>query len=142
MTSSLKSNSIVDVVMWPKFCNSRISMRKVITISILWGFDLTISILWGFDQKNHFFGRWSWFKFNNLGLVLGRNLQFYTSVAKRLKLKLRKFWGLIPTFVEIIGKKLVGGAFLPPPILNRVKINIFMAVQYNYPFPLHKPPGS
>ena len=132
LTSSLKSNYIVDVVMWPKFCNSRISMKKVITISILWGFD----------HKNHFFGRWSWSKFNNLGLVLGRKLQFYTSVAKRLKLKLRKFWGLIPTFVEIIGKKLVGGAFLPPPILNRVKINIFMAVQYNYPFPLHKPPGS
>ena len=38
------------------------------------------------------------------------------------------FWGLIPTFVEVIGEKLVGGAFLPSlpptPILNRVK-NIF-----------------
>ena len=29
------SNDIVDVVMWSKFDNSNISMRKVITISIL-----------------------------------------------------------------------------------------------------------
>ena len=61
----------------------------------------------------------SWFKFNNLGLVLGTNLEFCTSVAKGLKLKVRKFWGPNATFVEVTGEKLVGGA--PPPlILNRV----------------------
>ena len=59
-----------------------------------------------------FFKGWSWFKFNNLGLALGTNLKFYTSVAKGLKLKVRKFWGLIPTFLEVTGEKLVGGAFL------------------------------
>ena len=32
---SRDSNYIVDVVMWPKFGNSSISMREVITISIL-----------------------------------------------------------------------------------------------------------
>ena len=32
---SRDSNYIVDVVMWPKFGNSSISMRKVIMISIL-----------------------------------------------------------------------------------------------------------
>ena len=32
--------------------------------------------------------------------------KFYTSVAKGLKLKARKFWRLIPTFVEVTGKKL------------------------------------
>ena len=46
-------------------------------------------------------------------------------MAKRLKLKVRKFWGLVRTFVEVTGEKLVGegGSFLPPPppILNRVK---------------------
>ena len=48
-------------------------------------------------------------------------LKFYTSVAKGLKLKVRKFWGLIPTFVEVTEKKLIGGLFaLPTP--NRVKI--------------------
>ena len=40
-----------------------------------------------------------------------------------LKLKVRKFLGLIPTFVEFTGEKLVGGTFLPTPsILNRVKV--------------------
>ena len=35
----------------------------------------------------------SWFKFNNLGLALGANFNFYTSVAEELKLKVRKIWG-------------------------------------------------
>ena len=63
----------------------------------------------------------------NLGLALGTNLQFYTSLSKGLKLKVRRFFGLIPTFVEVTGEKLVGGGgsfcHLTPaltPILNRV----------------------
>ena len=91
--------------MWPKFGNSSISIREVIITSSLKGFD----------QKNHFFEGSSWFKFNNLGLTLGTNLKFYTSVTKGLKLKVRKFSGLIPTFVEVTGEKLVGGSFCPPP---------------------------
>ena len=52
-------------------------------------------------------------------------LKFYTSVAKWLKLKVKKFCGLIFAFVEVTGKKLVGKAFLLPtnpltPILNSV----------------------
>ena len=39
-------------------------------------------------------------------------LKFYTSVAKELKLKLRKFWGLVPTLVEVTRKKVVGGMAL------------------------------
>ena len=39
------SNYIIDVIMWPKFGNCSISMRKVIITSILKGFD----------QKNCFF---------------------------------------------------------------------------------------
>ena len=66
---SRDSNYIVDVVMWPKFGNSSISIREVIPISILY-------------QKNRFFKRWPWFKFNNLGLVLDLNLKFHTSVEK------------------------------------------------------------
>ena len=42
------------------------------------------------------------------------NLTFYTSVAKGLKLKVRRFWGLVRTFVEVTEEKLVAGAFLPP----------------------------
>ena len=67
---------------------------------------------------------WSWLNLNNLGLALETNLKFYTSVVKRLKLKVRKFLGVIPTFVKIKGEKLVrgGGLSAPPPILNRVNI--------------------
>ena len=32
-------NYFVDVVMWPKFGNSSISMREVFITSILWGLD-------------------------------------------------------------------------------------------------------
>ena len=39
-----------------------------------------------------------------------------TSVEKGLKLKIRKIWELIPTFVEAAGEKLIGGGgvFLAP----------------------------
>ena len=65
--------------------------------------------------KTAFFEGWSWFKFNNLGLALGTNLKFYTSLSKGLKLKVRKFGGLTPLLVEVTGEKLVGGPFLAPP---------------------------
>ena len=80
---------------------------------------ITTSILQGFYQQNRFFEGWSWFKFNNLGLALGTNLKFYTSVAKGLKLKVRRSGGLILTFVEVTGKKLLWGPFCltPPPTL-------------------------
>ena len=65
-------------------------------------------------RKNAFFEGWSCFKFNNLGLALEKNLKFNTSVAKGSKLKVRKFLGLIPTFVAVTGENLVGGGgFLP-----------------------------
>ena len=69
-------------------------------------------------RKNTFFEGWFWFKFNNLGLALGKILKFYPSVTKGLKLKVRKFCGLSPTFVKVAREKLVGGdlfAFLPYP---------------------------
>ena len=46
-----------------------------------------------------------WFKFNNLGLELGKDLTFYTSVAKWLKLKMKTFSGMVPTFVEVTREK-------------------------------------
>ena len=78
--------------------------------------------------KTAFFEWWSWFKglALALALALGTNLKLYTSVAKRLKLKIRKFWGLVRTFGEVTEETLVGrgGGSAPPspsPILNRVK---------------------
>ena len=77
-------------------------------------------------QKNNFFDGCSWFKFNNLGLPLGMALKFYASVTKVLKLKVRKFWGLILTFVEVTGEKLVGMLFAPPSSigLNIIKYQL------------------
>ena len=76
-------------------------------------------------RETTFFEGRSWFKFKNLGLALRANMKFYTSLSKGLKLKVRKFWGLTPTLVEVTGEKLVGGGghFGPPPILNKVKIH-------------------
>ena len=55
-------------------------------------------------RRTTFFDGWSWFKFNNLRLALGMALTFYISVVKELKLKVRQFWGLIPTFPEVTGE--------------------------------------
>ena len=69
-------------------------------------------------------------------------LKFETSVAKELKLKVRKFWGLIPTFVEVTWEKQVGGrTFASPtlPILNRVKEKQAQEVRDNqFPISLSK----
>ena len=42
-------------------------------------------------------------------------LTFYTSVAKELKIKARKSWGLVPTSIEVTGERLVGGFLLVHP---------------------------
>ena len=68
-------------------------------------------------KKNTFFEGKSWFELNNLGLALGMALSFYTSVTRRLKLRLREFWVYFQTPVEVRGGKLAGGTHL-----NRVKI--------------------
>ena len=65
-------------------------------------------------RKTAFFEGWPWFKLNNLGLALGIALKFYTSVTKGLTIKVKKFCGIIPTFMEVTGKKLVGGLFAHP----------------------------
>ena len=44
-------------------------------------------------------------------------LKFYTSVAKGLKLKVRKILGMIPTFIEVTGGKLH-----PPPTSNPERV--------------------
>ena len=46
-----------------------------------------------FAGKAGFFKGWPCFKFNNLGLVRGMTLKFYSSVAKASKLKVKKFLG-------------------------------------------------
>ena len=41
-------------------------------------------------------------------------LTFYTILAKGLKLKFRKYLGLIPSFIEVTVEKLLGRTFCPP----------------------------
>ena len=67
---SRDSNYRVDVVMRQKFGNSSISMREVITTSIL--SDLI--------RKNAFLGG-SWFEFNDVALVVGMVLKLCISAA-------------------------------------------------------------
>ena len=55
------------------------------------------------------------FKLDKLGLALDMALTFYTSVVKRLKLKVRKFWGLIPSVVEAAWETPVEVASHRPP---------------------------
>ena len=58
-------------------------------------------------RATNLLGNCSWFKFkfNNLEIAVGMAWEFYTSLAKRLKIKFRNFSGLIPTFVEITEEK-------------------------------------
>ena len=59
-------------------------------------------------------------------------LKFYTIVAKGLKLKVRKFCWLIPTFAEIAWEKLLEGLFGPPPSwvgINTGKIESGILIQ-------------
>ena len=101
----------------------------LLKIMLLWnkGYDI-INFIHDVTHKilsrdsNHIFDGCAWFKFHNLGLTVGMTLAFYTSVEKGLKLKVKKFWGLIPTFVEVTGKEWYRGL---SPHLNRVKIYIF-----------------
>ena len=86
--------------------------QSLVTVAFLWEELSQPQFYKGLTRKIAFLGRCSWFKFNNLGLTLGTNLKFYTSVTKGLKIKVRKFWVLIHMFVEVTGEKLVGGA--PP----------------------------
>ena len=55
-----------------------------------------------------------------LGLTLRMTLTFYKSAKKGLKLKVRKFWGLICRFTVVTEKKLVWEPFWTP-ILNKVQ---------------------
>ena len=96
---SRDSSCNVNVVMWPKFGNSIISVKEKPQFYK----DLT--------RKTAFFEGLARFKFNNWGLALGTNLKFYTNVAKGLKLKSRKFCGLIFTFAEVTKEKLIRGPF-------------------------------
>ena len=104
MTSPTKFYHEIQIILYVCSCD-----QSLITVAFLWKKLSQPQFYKDLTRKTAFFERWSWFKFNNLGLALGTNLTFYTSLAKGLKLKVKKFLGLIPTFAEVTGEKLVGG---------------------------------
>ena len=110
MTSPTKFYHEIQIILYVCSCD-----QSLITVAFLWKKLSQPQFYKDLTRKTAFFEGWSWFKFNNLGLALGTNLKFYTSLSKGLKLKVRKFWGLIPTFVEVTREKLVGGLFAPTP---------------------------
>ena len=92
--------------------------QSLVTLTFLWEKLSRPQFFKDLTRRTPFFEGWSWFKLNNWqGLALGTNLKFYTSVGIKLKLKVRKFWGLIPAFIEVTGEKLVRGGrmFAGPP---------------------------
>ena len=99
------SNFIIDVVMWPMFGNYHFYEQSYHNHNFI--------RIW--PEKPVFFEGWSWFKFSNFKLALGTNLKFYISVAKGLKGNVRKFLGLVPTFVEVTREKLVRGSLFASP---------------------------
>ena len=100
---SSNSNYIVDVVMSPNSGNLRISVIKVIKTSILQRLA----------EKPYFCG--VLLVQVNLGRALVVVFKFYNIVAKGLKLKVKMFLGVIPTFIEITVDKLAGGLFASHP---------------------------
>ena len=104
------SNYIVDVIMRTKFGDFTTSMKEI----------SQPQFYKGLTRKTNLFEVISWFKFNNLELILGMALKFHTNVAKWLQLKVRKsLEKLIPAIVEVTGKRLVGGLF--GVLMNRIK---------------------
>ena len=69
--SSRDSNYIVDVVKWPKFGNSSISVETYHNSNFI--------RIW---QEKSLFEGWYWLEFNNLGLALGMALKFCTNMTK------------------------------------------------------------
>ena len=78
-------------------------MRKVMITSILFGLGKKKTIRKTDFVRKNFWG-WSWFKFNKLGLAVGKALKFYGSMVNGLKLKARNLLELITKFGEVTGE--------------------------------------
>ena len=60
------------------------------------------------------------FKGNHLGLALGMVLHINISVGKGLQLKAKRFLGVIPMFIAVTVKKLVGRIFALQSFYNKL----------------------
>ena len=80
---SLDSNYIVDVIMWPEFGNSSISMKEVIITSILYEFVL----------ENQFFLRDAPDSSSTIWTGTRYGLEIFYQPGKRIKTKSQKGFG-------------------------------------------------
>ena len=138
MPSPSKFCQVIQVILQMRSCD-----QSLVTLVFLWEKLSQPSFYKDLTRKT--FEWWFWFKSNNLGLSLGTNLIFYTSVAK----------GSIPTFVipsfDVLGAnsdvcrtyrgktgKECGKPFCKPPspILDRVKRNHMVLAFINQSFKL------
>ena len=126
-TSFIFSNFEISLISLGRFQNfkkvnsvnlSQISLLNMWLLAQMWSLDQSLVTPLFYQRSYHnlsFIRIWRekilfvfegcfWFKFNNLELALGMAWKFYTSVAKDLKLEIRKLWRLIPTFVEFTGE--------------------------------------
>ena len=94
--------------MWPKFGNSSISMSEVMTTHFYKDLTRKTAFLRDGLGSSSIIRDW-------------RSVQTwnFTPVWEKGQ-KVSKFWGLIPKFVEVTGKKLVEAP--PPFILNKLKL--------------------
>ena len=108
MTPPTKFYHVTQITLYMRSCD-----QSLVTVGFLCEKLSQPQFYKNLTRFDHFFEGSSWFKFNNLGLLEGMAFIFYTSVEKGLKLKVRKFLGLIPTFAEVTDETMVGGLFAP-----------------------------
>ena len=60
------------------------------------------------------------------------NLKFYRSVTKGWNIKVTKFRGLVPTFLEVTGEKLVGGGDLFAPSSSWIVLNLHAILKEDF----------
>ena len=106
------SNYIVDVFMWPTFGDSSISMREVITTSILKEFG----------EKNRPFWRVVLVQVQELGTGINYKLEALHQCGKKVKTKSQKVLGA-NSYVcgSYRGKTSTGGGLFGPP--SRIGLN-------------------
>ena len=126
MNSSIKFYYVTQIILQIWTCG-----QNLVTLPFQWEsyHNLPFIRIW---PENPFEGS-SWFKINYLELALGMARTSYASVTEELKLKVRKCWGLITTFVKVTGEKLIGGLFAPYLIQDKVtnvdlKISLYIQI--------------
>ena len=126
MTSLAKFYPVTEIILEMWSCD-----QSLLTLAFLWEKLSQLELYKDLTRKTTFLrvcpGSSSiiW----NRGLTLVMVLKFYTSVAKWLKIKVRKFWRLTSTNVEVTGGKLVGVFFATP---SWIRLKFFNPINFFY----------